>query len=300
MDQIPSYDTMLVNSADRLSGIPSNCIVPLNPPLQMGDVEEIVFQSFIWPVSNADGIINENYNAVPFQEDSGPPVVVHLPRFNPSTSYLDGASQVLGAATKLMTAASPNGYTYNYNNGIIGPALSGSFTFFIYITNGTGQFKFLWQSGPALGLGAASTYISLAMGYGVPGPTITDTPLANTHQIPSNIDLQGPGGLVISINAPTGLPNETAYTSDGQPGCWVAPVSIELFSIGENLNNSIYAGRMDTRLRAIGTIPALGVVLHPTHTYPYYALTTLSDWTMVLLIKRAPKDGRKTARNRPF
>lgn len=266
------YDTIVLTSADRISGTPDDCIIPLAPTIRLSTADELLLQGFQWNWTSPTGTINPQYNAIPFQEAaSGGPVVV----FIPSGSYI--YFSFLAAVARAMTAASPNHYTYLYATTGLRSVITAS---------GGGTFKFLWRSAESLGLCPVNQEASYAMGYGYP-VTSSDTGYANSQTSPSIINLSGPAGFQISLTAPATITTGIVTTSSGQPGTYYASLGISSLSGGFFDPNQQVGGRIKIKGDNLGALNGIGVQIYTQKDYPYYPLDTLNDWRLVLVVRRS-------------
>lgn len=267
------YDTVVVSSADRISGTPTSCIIPLSPSILISETEEIILQSFSWIPTSAGGIINTSYNAIPFQENTGAAAVALVP----SGSYAAGG--FMTAVASAMTSASPNSRTYT---GSVG-SLSNS----TVVSVNTGTFKFLWASGPGLGLCAQSQEISYAMGYGIPN-LATDTALASSQTSPSIVNISGPMGFILTIGGNSILPTGVVTTSGGKPGTFYFANNFAALSSSFVYNNAPFAGRLRTTCSSgIGVLNGITVNIQVAENYPPYPLSqVLNDWRLVFIVHK--------------
>lgn len=275
------FETVWLTSANRISGIPSDCIVPVNPTIEIQrDSLEVIFQSFAWIATGASGVINAQYDIIPFEESagSGPTYAVVAP-LNYTTNYSSSVpGYYIGAGvTAALNAASPNGQTYNYSTNLLQQSVVGT---------SSGTFKFLWNSGATSMSLNPFSFISYAMGYGTPW-TGSDTAYGATQTSPSIQNTSGPSGFIINITNPATLPTGVPYTSDQQPGTWSVPVNSSQLLSSFWYNVAPYSGRLKTGLSSnIGRISTLGIKIHIAENYPPYPLNTLNDWKLSFLIRR--------------
>lgn len=277
------FETVIVTSDTRLSGTPASCICPLQPSIELSsDTLEIILQSFSWVAGQPTGVVNPSYNAIPFQEAVGGATVCYLPNGNYTTNQgvtMFGPQSYIGTAVQTaMNAASPNGWTYTYSTGLLQQSI---------VAASGGAFKFLWSSGPSLGLGPASSYLAYALGYGAVGPTITDTAAARFQVSPSIQNLSGTSGFLLTITAPATFPTGAPYSSGGTPCTWVIPTAGSNYATTLFFNNAPFSGRLKTGFSSgLSTMNSIGVTLRQIETYPPYPLTTLSDWKLTFIIRR--------------
>lgn len=274
------FETLVMTSANRTSGHPSDCVVPLEPSILLSrDTLELVFQSFSWVATGATGVVNPLYNAIPFQENAGGATVAYVASGNYTTVATQ--PQYIGTAVAAaLTAASPNGHGYTYATL---PSQQSE------ITTGAGTFALLWASGATSGLVAQSQELSYALGYGAP-QTAPDTAQAAAQVSPSTQNLSGPSGFLITLKSPAVIPTGVPYSTAGTPASFFVPASNSSWSASFLYNTAPYSGRIYTgKDSATSTINQMGVRIQVQETYPPYPLeSTLNDWKMSFILRKAP------------
>ncbi len=266
----PSFTNILLSSSDRLdsSDPPTNCIVRMQPPLNLSQTKSINLINF--NLVPGVGNINSLYNTF-YVDDSVQGVkaiVLDEGFYNVVVNSIGYISfrifQKLQAAFGLLQ--------YDVTFSVV--------TQKITITNIAGNtFRLLWDTAPVTD---KSILISQALGYGIPFG-LADTAFATSHTGPGPVILTYPPTYRIIIEP---LPTACVRTTDGQPATFLLSTGTTQRAI-TFFNNSQTASLIKTGdLCGIGSISEFRVRIEPATRSPPYPLTqNLNNWTMILTVR---------------